>query len=820
MYWFYKLLRSGFIIFLVLSIIGLIATLGIFLWLAPGLPTVATLKEVHLQVPLRVYSREGDLLAEYGEKRRKPMRLDEIPEQMKKAFLAAEDDRFFEHPGVDYQGLLRATLHLIRTGEKGQGGSTITMQLARNFFLTRERTYTRKLREIFLALKIEKELTKEEILELYLNKIYLGNRSYGVGAAAEVYYGVAPSLLTLAQIAMIAGLPKAPSAFNPIANPERANVRRNYVLGRMLALGFIAKKDYDTASQAPITASLHSPIVAVDTPYVGEMVRSEMIAKYGNEAYTLGLRVFTTISTELQQAATKALTAGLLAYDRRHGFRGPIGHIELSPGDAANMNTWDAALARERSVNKLRTALVLKVDNRSANVYLGEGQFKTLPWEGLSWAHSFVNENQKGPQPKTAADILRPGDIIYVSVSTEGNWRLAQIPQVTGALVSLDPKDGAILALLGGFDFNLSKFNRATQAKRQPGSNFKPFIYSAALERGFTPASIINDAPVVFNDAALEDTWRPENYSGKFFGPTRLRVALTKSRNLVSIRLLYSIGIDHAVDHVMKFGFEPSQIPNNLSLALGTGLVTPLELASGYAVFANGGYRIYPYFIDRIVTAGDEPLFQADPHVVCEELCQRADSEPERTDGIITSPDPVGKNTNGNPPTPAQRVISATNAYQIVSMMRDVITRGTGRKAKQLGRSDLSGKTGTTNDQRDAWFSGYNSDIVATVWVGFDKLDPLGSRETGAKAALPIWIDYMRVALKDSPEHTLKQPDGMVTVRIDPDTGLLASSENPRAIFETFRAEDVPARAALETSRKSASDDSQSNSVASPEHLF
>jgi penicillin-binding protein 1A len=820
MYWFYKLLRSGFIVFLVLSIIGIITTLGIFLWLAPGLPTVATLKEVHLQVPLRVYSREGDLLAEYGEKRRKPMHLDEIQDLMQKAFLAAEDDRFFKHPGVDYQGLLRATLHLIRTGEKGQGGSTITMQLARNFFLTRERTYTRKLREIFLALKVERELTKQEILELYLNKIYLGNRAYGVGAAAEVYYSAAPDSLTLAQIAMIAGLPKAPSAFNPIANPERATVRRNYVLGRMYALGFIAKNDYDTAVHAPITASLHSPVVALNAPYVGEMVRSKMISQHGNEAYTLGLRVFTTISTELQQTATKALTAGLLAYDRRHGFRGPIGHIELSPGNDVNMNTWDAVLDRKRPVGKLRTALVLKVDDRSAYVYLGAGQFETLAWEGLSWASSFVNENQKGPQPKTAADILHPGDVIYVSVSMKGDWRLAQIPQVTGALVSLYPKDGSILALLGGFDFNLSKFNRATQAKRQPGSNFKPFIYSAALERGYTPASIINDAPVVFNDAALEDTWRPENYSGKFFGPTRLRVALTKSRNLVSIRLLNSIGIGHAVDHVTKFGFEPSQIPNNLSLALGSGLVTPLELASGYAVFANGGYRVYPYIIDRILTAGGELLFQAEPHVVCEELCQSADSSPERKDGILTTTDPAGENTNGNLPKPAQRVISATNAYQMVSMMRDVINRGTGRKAKQLGRSDLAGKTGTTNDQRDAWFSGYNSDIVATVWVGFDKLEPLGKRETGAKAALPIWIDYMRVALRDSPEHTLKQPDDMVTVRIDPDTGLLTSSENPRAIFETFRAEEVPARTALETSRKSALDDPQTNPVTIPEHLF
>ena len=818
MHLFYKLIRTGFIVFLILSITGIITTLGIFLWVAPGLPPVATLREVHLQVPLRVYSKEGDLLAEYGEKRRKPMRLDEVPELMQEAFLAAEDDRFFEHPGVDYQGLLRATLHLVRTGEKGQGGSTITMQLARNFFLTRERTYTRKLREIFLALKVERELSKQEILELYLNKIYLGNRAYGVGAAAEVYYGVAPGSLTLAQIAMIAGLPKAPSTFNPIANPQRANVRRNYVLGRMYALGFIAKKDYEKAVNSHITALLHSPIVALNAPYVGEMVRSEMVSKYGSDAYTLGLRVFTTISAKLQQTANKALRAGLLTYDRRHGFRGPTGHIELSPGD--DVNTWDAALARARPVGNLQTALVQRVDDRSVNVYLGGGRFETLAWEELSWASPFINENQKGPQPKTAADIILPGDIVYVSISNKGNWRLAQIPQLSGALVSLHPKDGAILALSGGFDFNLSKFNRATQARRQPGSNFKPFIYSAALANGYTPASIINDAPVVFNDAALEDTWRPENYSGKFFGPTRLRVALTKSRNLVSIRLLNSIGIGQAIDHVTNFGFEPSQLPNNLSLALGSGLVTPLELASGYAVFANGGYRVYPYIIDRVLTAGGELLIQAEPHVACDEPCQIADSEPERTDDISKHTYPVGDNTNGNLPTQAQRVISATNAYQMVSMMGDVITRGTGQRAKQLGRSDLSGKTGTTNDQRDAWFSGYNSDLVTTVWVGFDKLEPLGSRETGARAALPIWIDYMRVALKNSPENRLKQPDEMITVRIDPDTGLLASSDNPRAIFETFRAEYVPARAALETSRKSALDDPQTKPVEIPEQLF
>jgi penicillin-binding protein 1A len=807
-----KLLRAGSIVFLLLSISGVCVVLGTYLFLAPGLPTAAKIKEVQLQVPLRVYSKQGDLISEYGEKRRKPLKLEETPLLLHQAFLAAEDDRFFEHPGVDYQGLLRAVLHLIKTGQKGQGGSTITMQLTRNFFLSSERTYTRKLREIFLALKVERELSKEKILELYLNKIYLGNRSYGVGAAAEVYYGKEVIDLNLAQISMIAGLPKAPSRYNPIANSQRATVRRNYVLGRMYALGFIDKETHDANVAAPVTARLHGSVVALHAPYVGEMVRAEMVSRFGTQAYTRGINVHTTIDTTLQRAANEALRNGLLSYTRRHGYNGPMAHFDIAPETSEAL--WDGILKAYRPVGGLTPALVVEVEDKQAQVYLGEGQRIALNWDGMSWARRYIDENQRGPQPKTAAEILKPGDIIRVAYTEESGWRLEQVPDVSGALASLSPHDGSIMALTGGFDFQLSKFNRATQAMRQPGSNFKPFVYSAALEKGYTPASIINDAPVVFSDNALEDTWRPENYSGKFYGPTRLRVALTKSRNLVSIRLLKGIGIHYARSHATRFGFDLEHLPNNLSLALGSSTVTPLQLAAGYTVFANGGYRVTPYFIQSFDTEDGQVSFRANPATVCQDPCETLDSEkPELEDRASDGETDLGIGKN-----PAPRVLSATNAYQIVSIMKDVIRAGTGRKAMKLGRSDLAGKTGTTNDQRDAWFSGYNADVVATVWIGFDKHQPLGSRETGAKAALPIWIDYMRVALKDKPERHLKQPQGMVTVRIDPQTGQLASTDNPRGIFETFRTEYVPVRSAYKSQQ--AMENLITESVEIPEQLF
>ncbi len=812
-----KLLKSGFIAFFILSVLGGISALGIYLFLEPGLPSVTTLKDIQLQIPLRVYSQEGDLLAEYGEKRRKPLQLKEIPESMQQAFLAAEDDRFFKHPGVDYQGLLRAAVHIIRTGEKGPGGSTITMQLARNFFLTRERTYTRKLKEIFLALKIERELSKHKILELYLNKIYFGHRAYGVGAAAAVYYGANVDKLSLDQIAMIAGLPKAPSAFNPIANPDRALVRRNYVLGRMRELGFIDEQVYAAASAAPISAQVHSPVVAVNAPYIGEMARNDLFARFGPDAYTSGYRVYTTVHSKLQRAANFALRNALLAYEERHGYRGPEARIEAN--DLDDQSTWSGHLTNYRTVGGLQAALVVETEDKQAKVYVRNGDLKTLDWEGIAWARPYLSENRRGPKPETAADVLAPGDIVRIRQTEAEQWRLAQIPTVAGALVSLDPNDGSVTALVGGFDFYLSKFNRVTQAQRQPGSNFKPFIYSAALEKDFTPASIINDAPVVFSDTSLEDMWRPENYSGKFFGPTRLRVALTKSRNLVSIRLLNSMGKQHAMDHILKFGFDRERLPFDLSLALGSGTVTPLEIASGYAVFANGGFQVTPHFIARIESADDTIVYQASPHTVCAEPCAINDQNAGDTDPVAgVDSKSAGAGVKQRRKTPALRIISAHNAYQMVSMMKDVVRLGTGKRAMALGRSDLAGKTGTTNDQMDAWFSGYNSEVVATVWVGFDQLKTLGNRETGAAAALPMWVDYMRVALEDRPEKTMRQPDGMVTVRIDPKTGLLADADQVNAIFETFRADHAPTRTAYGSGKVSGSTYQQP--VELPEQLF
>ena len=857
-----------------LFLIGVAAVIATYLYLAPGLPDVQDLKEVRLQVPLRVYSHEGLLMAEYGEKRRIPVMIKDVPEPMIQAFLAAEDDRFYEHPGVDYQGVLRAVINLAITGKKTQGASTITMQVAKNFYLSPEKTYTRKIREMFLAFKIEKELTKDEILELYLNKIYLGNRSYGVGAAAQVYYGATNQELTLPQIAMIAGLPKAPSGFNPIVNPERAFTRRNYVLGRMQELGFIDMETYELAKVAPLTAELHRPEVEVPAPFIGEMVRSEMYARYGEKAYTEGFDVHTTVRARLQAAADNALRAGLLDYDQRHGYRGPVGSVdlEIQPDELE----WDKILKRQSRAADLRPALVTKVDKQSAEAYMGDGVRVEIPWEGLVWARKYVNENYLGAELKVAADVLKPGDLIYVrqqQITIEEKetkakdkkkqkpekrliWALGQLPEVAGALVSLRPQDGAILALSGGFDFYLSKFNRAAQAQRQPGSSFKPFIYSAALKKGYTPASIFNDAPVVFEDAALEDTWRPENYSGKFYGPTRMRVALTKSRNLVSIRILRSIGLRYALRHAGKFGFDTSRLPADLSLALGSGTVTPMELARGYSVFANGGYLVTPYLIEYIEGPEGEILERTLPQVACEtpcvleeaneyqlvmsdkdvELVSQSAPEPEQVNQVEPSLSDVGEvdvldaNTELEADveaeveevailTPAPRAIESNNAYQMASMMRDVIRFGTGRKALALGRNDLAGKTGTTNDQKDAWFSGYNPDIVTTVWLGFDRLKPLGSRETGGGAALPMWVSYMREALRGLPEHNLEQPPGMVTVRIDPETGLLAGPSTVGPIFETFREDLVPDEISFD-SRAPSMAPGEGTGTEMPEQLF
>ena len=786
----------------------MVAIAGVYFYLAPNLPSVESLREIQLQSPLLVYTRDGLLMRDFGEIRRVPITMDQVPETMVKAIIASEDARFYEHPGVDWQGLARAIVHLLKEGEKGPGGSTITMQVARNFFLGREKTYARKANEILLALKIERELTKDEILELYLNKIFLGKRAYGVGAAAQVYYGKNLNELTLPQIAMIAGLPQAPSRYNPIANPTGAVARRAYVLNQLqkLADNNIDDALHQRAITAPVTAELHGLSIEVEAHYVAEMVRAHMVAQYGEEVMASGYKVYTSIDSRLQITANLALRQALIEYDHRHGYRGAEFQVDL---DAPVFNA-DTVLRDIPRVGGLIPALVTSVAEQNATVFTREHGELELKWEAISWARTHISENRRGPELKNAGEVLQPGDIVRV-LKDEAGWQLVQIPAVEGAIVSLDPMNGSINALSGGFDFFRSKFNRAVQARRQPGSSFKPFIYSAALHEGLTAATIINDAPVVIDDPSLEDEWRPENYSRKSFGPTRLRVALTKSRNLVSIRVLDAIGVDAALDFIERYGLDVERLPRNLSLALGSGTVTPLEMATGYTVLANGGYRVEPYFLERIVDSRGEVLFEAEPLEVCthcpESVMQFADSVNGEAidlagsvaDGLPSDTTELGEEMELAvseeilaPLRVAPRVINPQNIWLMNSMLRDVVRYGTGRKAMALGRNDLAGKTGTTDDQQDAWFSGFNPTVVTTAWVGFDQVAPLGKREFGSAAALPMWMTFMKEALGDSPEVILDEPEGLASVRIDPVTGKRVPANFPEAIFEKFRLDHIP----------------------------
>ncbi len=792
---------------IICSLLAALVVAGGYFYLKPGLPNVEQLRDIQLQTPLRIYSADDRLIAEFGEKRRTPIDYEDIPRPFIDAILAAEDSRFYQHIGVDIKGLARAAFELVSTGSIKTGGSTITMQVAKNYFLTRERTFIRKFNEILLALQIEQELSKAEILELYVNKIYLGNRAYGIQAAANVYYGRNIDALTLPQLAMIAGLPKAPSAYNPLANADRALERRNWILSRMKALDYIDQDAYEEAVQAPITASYHGSDIELYAPYVAELVRSELAQQYGERIYTDGFRVYTTLRSKEQQAANRAVVDGLISYDRRHGYRGPEQQLASGYSEAEV-----AQLLRDTPVyTPLHPAVVLKVEAQSATARLRDGQEITLAWDGISWARPYKKVNSRGPKPTQAADVLSAGDLIRV-VETADGWQLTQVPEVQAAFVALTPKNGAIRALVGGFNFSLSKFNRVTQGTRQPGSNFKPFVYTAALSHGFTPATIINDAPVVFEDKNLETSWRPENYSKKFYGPTRLREALYKSRNLVSIRILRTVGVQTTLDFVSRFGFDAKRLPKNLSLALGSADVTPLELVTAYATFANQGYKIEPYLIERVEDLDNNILHQATPLTVCEGCTYLPPDDPAENSDPGAQAD---SNHNADQPTGssdqhsgsggesitrlplAPRILDEKTTYLINNIMQDVIQRGTAKKAKKLGRNDLAGKTGTTNDQKDAWFSGFNQHVVATAWVGFDQPNSLGRNEFGSTSALPIWMDYMRQALEGVPETTLEPPEGIVSVRIDPKTGLLAFPGQQDAIFEVFSEETAPQKTAV-----------------------
>jgi len=710
----------------VLLVIGL-ATLTTATTLAwPNLPSLETLTDYRPRIPLRVYTADGYLLGEFGEERRSVVHIGEVPAVLKQAILAAEDERFYEHPGVDPIGILRAALANLTSGGRGQGASTITMQVARNFFLTREKTYNRKLYEILLALKIEQNLSKDQILELYINQIYLGQRAYGFSAAARTYFGKSLDQLTLAEAAVLAGLPKAPSAFNPVVNPARAEVRKQYVLRRMLEAGFIDQSAYRAAAGAPIqTVRPKRNDNSVDGDYVAEMARQLAVEQFGEEAYQLGIRIITTVRREDQIAARRALQNGVLAYDRRHGYRGPEGFVDLGGVAQTKSERLDELLSDYDDVGDLLAAVVLEASPKAVRAYR-RGQTLTIEGKGLRFAAPMLAAN--APQARR----IRPGAIIRVRDLGSEGWEILQIPEVQAALMSIDAKTGAVRALVGGFDFNRNKFNHATQAWRQPGSSFKPFIYSAALERGFSPSSLVEDEPLFFPAGVTgSQDWAPRNYDGKFDGPMTLRDALARSKNTVSIRVLQSITPQYAQDYITRFGFEAAKHPPYLTMALGAGSVTPWQMAAAYAVFANGGFRIEPYVVAQIVDGEGHVIAKVDPPVAGES---------------------------------APRVIDPRNAWLMDSMLQDVVQRGTATRARALGRGDLAGKTGTTNDYLDAWFCGYNPDLVAVSWVGFSRPRNLGRGETGGSAALPIWVDYMRTALKDVPEQPRPRPDGLVEI--------------------------------------------------------
>jgi penicillin-binding protein 1A len=760
------------------------------------LPDVAGLREVQLQVPLRIYSRDGKLIQSIGEQRRIPVRYDQLPPKLIQAFLATEDDRFFRHHGVDWQGILRAAVANLRAGGIRQGASTITMQVSRDMFLTPRRDMKRKMSEIYISLLMEAEFTKEEIFSLYVNKIFLGQRAYGVGAAAEVYFGKGLDQLSVAEMATLAGIPTAPSMVNPVASAEAAKVRRAHVLGRMLELGYISQTEYDQAKASPMESRLHGAAIEVDAPYVAEMVRNDMQIKYGDAVYTAGYKVYTTLDSRLQAAGTTALRTGLLEYDRRHGFRGATAKVDMSKLTTPAL--LDAQLDEFPVIGGLRPAIVEKVEGKTAKIYVRELGTVSLPWEKLSWARRELPDEKTDREPNDAAEILSRGDVIYTVGRTPDSLLFVQVPEAQSGLVSVDPRDGAIVALVGGFDFFQSKFNRVTQARRHPGSGFKPFIYAAAFDKGFTPASVFPDAPVVIDEEGKEQAWRPKEFESRFGGPVRLREALAQSKNLVSVRLMREVGGDYTWKYVTRFGFDKSQLPNDLTLALGTAELSPLQVAIGYSTFANGGFKVSSYYVDRIEDASGKVLQQADPAIACPQ-CGRV------TDGPSPRSIAAGAKTAGGldeGPHDGKSMISVKNlapqiirpqiAYLLADMMKDVIRRGTGQRAKSLNRDDIAGKTGTSNDAHDTWFNGFNADIVTTVWVGFDSDRSLGEGEQGGRTAIPAWTYFMHTALEGAPSRGVPIPDGIVSVRISPRTGLLASSDDPTGIMEKFIEGNLP----------------------------
>ena len=720
------------------------------------LPPLDKLTEMRLHEPLRVYAADGGLMAEYGIERRRPVPFNAVPPLMVDAFLATEDARFYEHEGVDLKGIARAVMNFVQTGERTQGGSTITMQVARNFFLSREKTFQRKFTELLLSIHIERSFTKEKILELYLNKIFFGHRAYGVSAAAALYYNKPLEKLNLAEIAMLAGLPKAPSANNPVSNPKRAQERRNYILRRMRDLGYIDQKRFRTAFAFADQARLHRKEVDLKAGYATEMARRNMFARFGEDAYRQGYRVTTTIEPGLQRDAQEVVRKALRAYDRRHGYHGAEAKYEVAGADDKQLDQLLAAVTR---LPDLTAGIVIRASAKKAEVYIGGGKRITLRLGQVRWARRFRNENWRGRAPRRVTDAVAVGDLIRLKRNGKGIWELSQAPSVTGALVALSPLDGAIQAVVGGYYFDDSKFNRAVDARRQPGSSFKPFVFAAALNKGYTPASLVRDEPVLVRYGRGR-AWRPRNADHRNLGRIRMRVALTLSRNLASIHLLKRVGVEETRRYIQRFGFTLDELPRGLSLALGTAEISPLQMAGAYALFANGGFQVKPYLISRIEKGDGEVVFEAKPPRACLNCWARYRWSSTRTAALRRINGPLAK-----------RVLTPGLVYEITSMMQDVIKRGTGRKARKLGRRDLAGKTGTTNEVRDSWFCGFQKDVVTVAWIGYDKFRPLGKRETGGQAALGMWVNFMRKALKGKPQAVLRPPRGMVRVRVSKASG-------------------------------------------------
>ncbi len=768
--------------FLLLITISLLGAAGMTLWaisLLPELPQIESIDDLNLKVPLRIYSADGLLMAEYGDERRIPVTIDETPETLKNAILAAEDDRFYTHTGVDFVGIIRAMFVNIRARAIEQGASTITMQVARNYFLTRDRTYIRKAKEALLAFQLERLLSKDQILELYVNKIFLGHRSYGFAAAARTYYAKPLSDLSLEQVAMLAALPKSPSQVNPLTDPQAARERRNYVLDRMLQLDYVTQEEFDQAVAAELSAENHIAEVELDAPYVAEQIRSEMFDKFGQRVYEDGYQVYSTVWSNDQVAAARSLREGLFAYDMRHGYRGAVHYVDLAAVESDEAR--QVVLREVPSSGELIPALVLEVGEHEARALTEQAGTVTIPWESMQWARPHISSRSMGKAPSRPADVVRGGDVVYIRPAEDG-WRFSQWPEIEGALVAVSPGDGAIRAMQGGFDYYAGKFNRVSQAKRQLGSNVKPFVYSAALESGYSASSLVSGAPVVVEDESSELVWRPENYSGKFFGPTRLRKALSLSLNLVSVRLVRSMGAEFTKSYLTKFGFDEEALPDGLSIALGTAEVTPLSVASGYAVFANGGHAIEPYIIDVVKDRDGKPIMYGRRSRVCEYCLSVVDRDFQAID----------EESELELSAIAPRAIPSANAYIMNSMLRAVVRSGTARKALALNRSDLAGKTGTTNNFEDAWFSGFNDHLVATAWVGFDQPDDLGNHEAGSRAALPIWVDFMGTALQGVPESPVVAPDNIVTLAVHPETGEVVSEDHPDSLEEVFVAGTEP----------------------------